>query len=55
MSVCVFRFRVYFSSKLNIVDACVVAVTLVVTMIYTFSDLSGASLIPRLPVKRDNV
>lgn len=28
-------------------DACVVAVTLVVTMIYTFSDLSGASLIPR--------
>ncbi len=42
-----FRFRVYFSSKLNIVDACVVVVTLVVTMIYTFSDLSGASLIPR--------
>lgn len=28
-------------------DACVVTVTLVVTMIYTFSDLSGASLIPR--------
>lgn len=45
-SVC-FRFQVYFSSKLNIIDACVVAVTLVVTMIYTFSDLSGASLIPR--------
>ncbi|CAG00470.1 unnamed protein product [Tetraodon nigroviridis] len=40
-------FQVYFSSRLNIVDACVVAVTLVVTMIYTFSDLSGASLIPR--------
>lgn len=42
-----YRFKVYFSSKLNIVDACVVVVTLVVTMIYTFSDLSGASLIPR--------
>lgn len=42
-----FRFKVYFSSKLNIVDACVVVITLVVTMIYTFSDLSGASLIPR--------
>lgn len=41
------RFRVYFSSKLNIVDACVVVITLVVTMIYTFSDLSGPSLIPR--------
>lgn len=40
-------FRVYFSSKLNIVDACVVIITLIVTMIYTFSDLSGASLIPR--------
>uniref|UniRef100_A0A3Q0RY39 Transmembrane phosphatase with tensin homology n=1 Tax=Amphilophus citrinellus TaxID=61819 RepID=A0A3Q0RY39_AMPCI len=41
-------FRVYFSSKLNIVDACVVVVTLVVTMVYTFSDLSGLSLIPRV-------
>ncbi|KAM9788683.1 putative tyrosine-protein phosphatase TPTE [Neosynchiropus ocellatus] len=41
-------FKSYFSSKLNIVDACVVGVTLVVTMIYTFSDLSGASLIPRV-------
>lgn len=41
------RFRVYFSSKLNIVDACVVVITLVVTMVYTFSDLTGASLIPR--------
>ncbi|KAM3869469.1 putative tyrosine-protein phosphatase TPTE [Diretmus argenteus] len=41
-------FRVYFSSKLNIIDACVVVVTLVVTMIYTFSDMSGASLIPRV-------
>ncbi|XP_031728601.1 putative tyrosine-protein phosphatase TPTE isoform X1 [Anarrhichthys ocellatus] len=41
-------FKVYFSSKLNIVDACVVVITLVVTMIYTFTDLSGASLIPRV-------
>uniref|UniRef100_A0A8D3A8H2 Transmembrane phosphatase with tensin homology n=1 Tax=Scophthalmus maximus TaxID=52904 RepID=A0A8D3A8H2_SCOMX len=41
-------FKVYFSSKLSIVDACVVVVTLVVTMIYTFTDLSGASLIPRV-------
>lgn len=41
------RFKVYFSSRLNIIDACVVIITLVVTMIYTFSDLSGASLIPR--------
>jgi len=38
---------VYFSSKLNIIDACIVAITLVVTMIYAFSDFSGASLIPR--------
>lgn len=42
-----FRFRDYFSSKLNIVDACVVVITLVVTMIYTFTDLTGTSLIPR--------
>ncbi|XP_017344569.1 putative tyrosine-protein phosphatase TPTE isoform X1 [Ictalurus punctatus] len=41
-------FKVYFSSKLNIMDACIVLITLVVTMIYTFSDFSGASLIPRL-------
>lgn len=43
----IFRFKVYFSSKLNIIDACVVVITLVVTMIYTFTDLSGPSLIPR--------
>uniref|UniRef100_A0A7N6ABY2 Phosphatidylinositol-3,4,5-trisphosphate 3-phosphatase n=1 Tax=Anabas testudineus TaxID=64144 RepID=A0A7N6ABY2_ANATE len=41
-------FHVYFSSKLNIIDACVVVVTLVVTIVYTFTDLSGASLIPRV-------
>ncbi|XP_035240580.1 phosphatidylinositol 3,4,5-trisphosphate 3-phosphatase TPTE2-like [Anguilla anguilla] len=41
-------FKVYFSSRLNIVDACIVVVTLIVTMFYTFSELSGASLIPRV-------
>lgn len=41
-------FKVYFSSKLNIIDACIVVVTLIITMIYTFSDFSGASLIPRV-------
>ncbi|XP_062262971.1 putative tyrosine-protein phosphatase TPTE isoform X1 [Platichthys flesus] len=40
-------FKVYFSSKLNIIDAFVVVITLVVTMIYTFTDLSGTNLIPR--------
>ncbi|XP_041808217.1 putative tyrosine-protein phosphatase TPTE isoform X2 [Chelmon rostratus] len=40
--------RVYYSSKLNIIDSCVVVITLVVTMIYTFTDLSGTSLIPRV-------
>ncbi|XP_048840453.1 putative tyrosine-protein phosphatase TPTE [Brienomyrus brachyistius] len=41
-------FKVYFSSKLNIADACVVVVTLIITMVYSFSDLSGAMLIPRV-------
>lgn len=41
-------FKVYFSSKLNIMDACIVVITLVVTMIYTFSDFSGTNLIPRV-------
>ncbi|XP_022065199.1 putative tyrosine-protein phosphatase TPTE [Acanthochromis polyacanthus] len=41
-------FKVYFSNKLNILDACVVGVTLVITMVYTFLDASGASLIPRV-------
>lgn len=41
-------FKVYFSSKLNIVDACIVVVTLIVNMVYSFSELSGASLIPRV-------
>ncbi|KAL6473002.1 hypothetical protein MHYP_G00191900 [Metynnis hypsauchen] len=41
-------FKVYFSSKLNIMDACIVIITLVVTLVYTFSSFSGADLIPRL-------
>ncbi|MBN3302714.1 TPTE2 phosphatase, partial [Amia calva] len=41
-------FHTYFSSKLNIVDACIVVITLIVTMVYTFSDLTGAKLIPRM-------
>ncbi|XP_036450222.1 putative tyrosine-protein phosphatase TPTE isoform X2 [Colossoma macropomum] len=41
-------FKVYFSSKLNIMDACIVIITLVVTVVYTFSSFSGADLIPRL-------
>ncbi|XP_072515029.1 putative tyrosine-protein phosphatase TPTE isoform X2 [Salminus brasiliensis] len=41
-------FKVYFSSKLNIMDACIVVITLVVTMIYTFSNFSGTKLIPRV-------
>ncbi|XP_063058904.1 putative tyrosine-protein phosphatase TPTE isoform X1 [Engraulis encrasicolus] len=41
-------FHVYFSSKLNIVDAVIVVVTLIITMIYALSDFSGASLIPRV-------
>ncbi|CAK6953908.1 putative tyrosine-protein phosphatase TPTE isoform X1 [Scomber scombrus] len=41
-------FKVYFRSRLNIVDACVVVITLVVNMVYTFTELSGTSLIPRV-------
>ncbi|XP_067889530.1 putative tyrosine-protein phosphatase TPTE isoform X2 [Heterodontus francisci] len=41
-------FRVYFRSKLNILDAVIVVVTQVITMVYAFSDLSGATLIPRV-------
>ncbi|KAJ7997568.1 hypothetical protein DPEC_G00230350 [Dallia pectoralis] len=41
-------FKVYFSSRLNSVDACIVIITLGVTMIYFFSDLNGPSLIPRV-------
>uniref|UniRef100_A0AAY5KIQ6 Phosphatidylinositol-3,4,5-trisphosphate 3-phosphatase n=1 Tax=Esox lucius TaxID=8010 RepID=A0AAY5KIQ6_ESOLU len=41
-------FKVYFSSRLNSIDACIVIITLGVNMIYTFSDLNGPSLIPRV-------
>uniref|UniRef100_A0A4W4GFE0 Transmembrane phosphatase with tensin homology n=1 Tax=Electrophorus electricus TaxID=8005 RepID=A0A4W4GFE0_ELEEL len=41
-------FKEYFSSKLNVVDAFIVIITLTVTMFYTFSDLSGGTHIPRL-------
>ncbi|XP_068121140.1 phosphatidylinositol 3,4,5-trisphosphate 3-phosphatase TPTE2-like [Hyperolius riggenbachi] len=41
-------FKKYFSSKLNIFDAAIVVVTLVVTLIYAFTDFSGATNIPRL-------
>ncbi|XP_053313738.1 phosphatidylinositol 3,4,5-trisphosphate 3-phosphatase TPTE2-like [Spea bombifrons] len=41
-------FHQYFSSKLNIFDAAIVVVTLLVTLIYAFTDFSGATNIPRL-------
>ncbi|NP_001090072.1 transmembrane phosphoinositide 3-phosphatase and tensin homolog 2 L homeolog [Xenopus laevis] len=41
-------FRQYFSSKLNIFDAAIVIVTLLVTLVYAFTDFSGATNIPRL-------
>ncbi|CAH2224989.1 phosphatidylinositol 3,4,5-trisphosphate 3-phosphatase TPTE2-like [Pelobates cultripes] len=41
-------FQRYFSSKLNIFDAAIVVITLIITVIYTFTDFSGATNIPRL-------
>ncbi|XP_078513377.1 phosphatidylinositol 3,4,5-trisphosphate 3-phosphatase TPTE2-like isoform X1 [Lissotriton helveticus] len=41
-------FKEYFSSKLNILDAGIVGVTMIVTFVYTFSDFSGATNIPRM-------
>ncbi|KAM9321541.1 phosphatidylinositol 3,4,5-trisphosphate 3-phosphatase TPTE2-like [Gastrophryne carolinensis] len=41
-------FHNYFSSKLNIFDAAVVVITLIVTLVYAFTDFSGATNIPRL-------
>ncbi|XP_069495518.1 phosphatidylinositol 3,4,5-trisphosphate 3-phosphatase TPTE2-like isoform X2 [Ambystoma mexicanum] len=41
-------FKEYFSSKLNILDAAIVGVTLIVTFVYTFSDFSGLANIPRM-------
>ncbi|OCT93067.1 phosphatidylinositol 3,4,5-trisphosphate 3-phosphatase TPTE2 [Xenopus laevis] len=41
-------FSQYFSSKLNIFDAAIVIVTLLVTLVYAFTDFSGATNIPRM-------
>ncbi|XP_041116190.1 phosphatidylinositol 3,4,5-trisphosphate 3-phosphatase TPTE2-like [Polyodon spathula] len=41
-------FNAYFSSKLNIVDACIVFVTLIIAMVFALSDVSGIALIPRM-------
>lgn len=41
-------FNSYFSSKLNIVDACIVFVTLIIAMVFALSDVSGVALIPRM-------
>ncbi|MGH0175231.1 UNVERIFIED_CONTAM: hypothetical protein FKN15_069883 [Acipenser sinensis] len=41
-------FNSYFSSKLNIVDACIVFVTLIISMVFALSDVSGIALIPRM-------
>ncbi|XP_007889410.2 putative tyrosine-protein phosphatase TPTE [Callorhinchus milii] len=41
-------FRVYFRNKLHILDAVIVVVTQVITMVYAFSDLSGSTHIPRV-------
>ncbi|CAI9578462.1 unnamed protein product, partial [Staurois parvus] len=41
-------FQRYFSSKLNICDAAIVVITLIVTLTYAFTDFSGATNIPRL-------
>ncbi|XP_077340336.1 phosphatidylinositol 3,4,5-trisphosphate 3-phosphatase TPTE2-like isoform X3 [Lithobates pipiens] len=41
-------FRKYFSSKLYICDAAIVVITLIVTVVYAFTDFSGATNIPRL-------
>ncbi|XP_075908017.1 phosphatidylinositol 3,4,5-trisphosphate 3-phosphatase TPTE2-like isoform X2 [Petromyzon marinus] len=41
-------FRSYFREKLNIADAGIVVITLVVSIVYTSIDLSGTALLPRL-------
>ncbi|MGH0159710.1 UNVERIFIED_CONTAM: hypothetical protein FKN15_058367 [Acipenser sinensis] len=37
----------YFNSKLNIVDACIVFVTLIISMVFALSNVSGVAFIPR--------
>ncbi|KAG8452784.1 hypothetical protein GDO86_004541 [Hymenochirus boettgeri] len=41
-------FRVYFSSKINIFDAGIVIITMLITLIYAFTDFSGATNLPRM-------
>ncbi|XP_053564371.1 phosphatidylinositol 3,4,5-trisphosphate 3-phosphatase TPTE2 isoform X2 [Bombina bombina] len=41
-------FQQYFSSKLNIFDAAIVVITLLITLVYAFTDFSGATNIPRM-------
>uniref|UniRef100_A0A8D0HL02 Phosphatidylinositol-3,4,5-trisphosphate 3-phosphatase n=1 Tax=Sphenodon punctatus TaxID=8508 RepID=A0A8D0HL02_SPHPU len=43
-------FSNYFKSKLNILDAVIVVGTLLINMVYSFSDLSGADQIPRMVI-----
>ncbi|XP_073198797.1 phosphatidylinositol 3,4,5-trisphosphate 3-phosphatase TPTE2-like isoform X2 [Lepidochelys kempii] len=40
-------FNNYFKSKLNVLDAVIVVGTLLINMVYSFSDFSGADKIPR--------
>ncbi|XP_067419157.1 phosphatidylinositol 3,4,5-trisphosphate 3-phosphatase TPTE2-like [Emydura macquarii macquarii] len=43
-------FSNYFKSKLNILDAVIVVGTLLINMVYSFSDFSGADKIPRMVI-----
>nr|BAO96086.1 voltage-sensor containing phosphatase [Hynobius nebulosus] len=43
-------FKEYFSSKLNILDAAIVVLTMIVTFVYSLSDFSGATNIPRMVI-----
>ncbi|XP_006124970.2 phosphatidylinositol 3,4,5-trisphosphate 3-phosphatase TPTE2 isoform X3 [Pelodiscus sinensis] len=43
-------FNNYFRSKLNILDAVIVVGTLLINMVYSFSDFSGADKIPRMVI-----
>ncbi|XP_073198815.1 phosphatidylinositol 3,4,5-trisphosphate 3-phosphatase TPTE2-like isoform X4 [Lepidochelys kempii] len=44
-----FSFNNYFKSKLNVLDAVIVVGTLLINMVYSFSDFSGADKIPSRP------
>ncbi|CAM2096051.1 unnamed protein product [Caretta caretta] len=43
-------FNNYFKSKLNVLDAVIVVGTLLINMVYSFSDFSGADKIPRMVI-----